>query len=45
MEAWGTVYGTTDDGKAVIVLDSDSHRGIILAPKDSEREDIVVACT
>lgn len=38
VEAWGTVYGRTAGGEALIVLDSDSHLGVILAPKDSERE-------
>eukprot|EP00904_Undaria_pinnatifida_P003037 jgi/Undpi1/12734/HiC_scaffold_6.g02402.m1 len=36
VEAWGTVYRTTADGEAFILLDSDSHLGLILAPKDTE---------
>lgn len=37
-KASGTVYGVTDEGKALIVLDSDTHPGVILAPNDSKRE-------
>lgn len=38
MEAWGTVYDTMPDGRALIVLDADSHHGVIVVPPHTQRE-------